>query len=341
MIKYDVMLKKRLDDIAILRVLCILVVVFFHCYGMMYADAHFPNTLLVYECLYFIPNQCVFINIAMPMFVMVSGYLFSYLLQWGKYPTWGNLLRKKGVRILLPYFVFGLFFMLTTGDWHPLRLFVGGYWHLWFLPMLFWSFVVGYGVYKARLNVYTELLLISLAFIGTLIPKFIPMWFGLHNITIWFYWFYLGMLTTKYRSFLFEGKSKYSLPLYLCLLFASFLIICLFPVEYGDSTWYSVLAVTVCTLSVLCLMAKVDWGRLKISAPIVQFSAYSFGIYIWHNWVALMLISKTSQRIFGLPELAANHVVLFPLCFSLITLFISWFLSWCMMKTKIGKFLIG
>lgn len=119
---------KRLDDISILRVLCILVVVFFHCYGMMYAN-HFPETVSVYESLYFIPNQCIFINIAMPMFVFVSGYLFEYLLLCGKYPTWGNLLRKKGVRILLPYFMFGLFFMATTGNWHPLHLF-RSYWHL-------------------------------------------------------------------------------------------------------------------------------------------------------------------------------------------------------------------
>ena len=47
---------KRLDDISILRTFCILVVVFFHCYGMMYADAHFPDTVSMYESLYFIPN---------------------------------------------------------------------------------------------------------------------------------------------------------------------------------------------------------------------------------------------------------------------------------------------
>ena len=134
---------KRLDDISILRACCILVVVFFHCYGMMYAEAHFPETISEYKKLYFIPVQCVFINIAMPMFVFISGYLFEFLLQKGKYPTWGNLLQKKGIRILLPYFVFGLLFMATTNNWHPLQLLNGGYWHLWFLPMLFWCFISG------------------------------------------------------------------------------------------------------------------------------------------------------------------------------------------------------
>lgn len=333
------MTNKRIDSISFLRVFCILVVVFFHCYGMMYADAHFPHTISVYESLYFIPNQCIFINIAMPMFVFVSGYLFLYLLQLGKYSTWGNLIQKKGVRILIPYFVFGLFFMATTGNWHPLRLLDGGYWHLWFLPMLFWCFIVGYGIFKIQCRLWTDLILFAITFSTSLMHEFIPMWFGLHTITIWFYWFYLGMLCYKYRDTLSSYLGKYKLSI--LLLITSIAIIVLFPVEYGDNTWYGNLAATCSIVSISSMMSGIDWSKYKMTIPIVKFSSYSFGIYIWHNWVALMLISKTSQRLFGLPELAANHVILFPLCFSLITLAISWGLSWVMMKTKVGKFLIG
>ena len=118
------MLNKRLDDISILRVMCIIVIVFFHCYGMMYASAHFPETVTEYKLLYYTPNQYLFINLAMPLFVFISGYLLFFLLQMGKYPTWKNLLRKKGLRILLPYFVFGLFFMATTNNWNGCQLFV-------------------------------------------------------------------------------------------------------------------------------------------------------------------------------------------------------------------------
>lgn len=330
---------KRLDNISILRTFCILVVVFFHCYGMMYADTHFPNTVSIYESLYFIPNQCVFINIAMPMFVVVSGYLFCYLLQLGKYPTWGNLLQKKGIRILLPYFVFGLFFMATTGNWHPLRLLYGTYWHLWFLPMLFWCFIVGYGIHKIKLDTIYEMIVLLLAYIGSFLPMCIPSIIGMKYITIYFYWFYLGMLCYKYRDTIYSYLRKYKLSIFLLL--CSVAVIVLFPVEYGDSTWYGNLAVTCCVVSISCLMSGIDWSKFKVTSPIVKFSSYSFGIYIWHNWVALMLISKTSKQLFGLPNLAANHVILFPLCFSLITLAISWGLSWGMMKTKIGKFLIG
>ena len=330
---------KRLDDISILRVCCILVVVLFHCYGMMYASAHFPETVSVYTGLYFIPNQCIFISVAMPLFIFISGYVFIHLLHLGKYPTWGNLLRKKGLRILVPYFVFGLFFMATTGNWHPLRLLTGGYWHLWFLPMLFWCFITGYGAYKTKLNIYTETILLLAAFVGTFTPKFLPTWMGVHYITRWFYWFYLGMMVYKYKDTLYHYIKKYKLHLYLLVLYG--IATWMQPVEYGEDKWYSNFAVTGCIISIIYMMDKVDWSKAKLTASLVKFSSYSFGIYIWHNWVAMMLISNTIKRMFELPTLASNHTILFPLCFSLLTLTISWGLSWCMMKTKAGRFLIG
>lgn len=322
-----------------MRVFCILVVVFFHCYQMMWAKSHFPLTIAVYKDLYFNVIECGAINIAMPLFVAISGYLFCYLLMLDKYSTWGNLLKKKGARILLPYYLFSLFFMITTDSWSLVDLFKGGYWHLWFLPMLFWCFILGYGLYRMRLKVYMEVILMVILFGGTLIYGFFVKWLGLARIHYWFYWFYLGFLCYKSRYILSSYLSKYKLSI--LLLLCSIAIIVLFPVEFGDVTWYGNFAVTCFIVSISCLMSNVDWSKCKVTAPVVKFSAYSFGIYIWHNWVALMLISNTSKQLFGLPELAGNHVILFPLCFSLITLAISWGLSWGMMRTKVGKFLIG
>ena len=207
--------------------------------------------------------------------------------------------------------------------------------------MLFWCFIVGYAIYKVKLNIYWEIFLLSSAFIGSFMPECIPSVLGIKYITVYFYWFYLGMLLCQYKESL-EQYFVSKVGLLWILLFVSSVTICLFPVEYGkDVTWYSSLAVTGLVLSISYLMDRMDWTKFKITTTLVKFSSFSFGIYIWHNWVALMLISKTSQRIFGLPELAANHVILFPLCFSLITLAISWGLSWGMMKTKVGRFLIG
>ena len=292
---------KRLDDIAILRVCCILVVVLFHCYGMMYASAHFPETVSVYKQWYFTLNQCVFINIAMPLFVLISGYLFIFLLQLGKYPTWKNLLRKKGLRILLPYFVFGLFFMATTENWEPLQLLNGGYWHLWFLPMLFWCFILGFAIYRMKLNIVIEFIILLITFIGSFMSKFVPMWLGLHNITCWFYWFYIGMFIYKYKETLYKYIENYKLYIYFLLFYA--ITTYLQPIEYGSEKWYSNLSVTGCLISIIYFMDRVNWSKYKRTIKIVKFSRYSFGIYIWHNWVAMMLISNTSKQFHKVHEI--------------------------------------
>ena len=70
--------KGELYDVIIIRSFAIIMVVAFHAYGMMYAD-HFPELKDIYNQIYFIWNQCIFINVAMPMFVFVSGYLFAFL----------------------------------------------------------------------------------------------------------------------------------------------------------------------------------------------------------------------------------------------------------------------
>lgn len=117
--------KNFLSDIVFLRAISIVFVVAFHAYGMMYAAAHFPALKDTYYQMYFTLNQCVFINIAMPMFVFVSGYLFAFLRQRGKYPNFVDLVKNKAKRVLLPYFVFGLIMMATTNNFHPLVLLYG------------------------------------------------------------------------------------------------------------------------------------------------------------------------------------------------------------------------
>ena len=75
--------------------------------------------------------------------------------------------------------------------------------------------------------------------------------------------------------------------------------------------------------------------------PLVLLSRYSYGVYIFHNWLAVYLISSTAQRLFPLAAWAEAHVVLFPLGFFLATFLLSLACSWLLLKTRVGKYLIG
>lgn len=135
----------KLTYISILRSLSILVVVFFHVYQYMYVPAHFPETVQMYHDTYFWINQCVGINVAMPMFTLIAGFLFSYLFDKGKYQDFVPLIKKKAMRLLLPFFVFGILMMATTGvPFRPWELYTGGFVHLWYLSFLFWCFPLGW-----------------------------------------------------------------------------------------------------------------------------------------------------------------------------------------------------
>ncbi len=70
-------------------------------------------------------------------------------------------------------------------------------------------------------------------------------------------------------------------------------------------------------------------------------SKYSFGLYIFHCWVGPYLISGTAKRLFSLEKLAADHVVLFPLLLTLTIIAISWVLTWALLKTRVGRVLLG
>ena len=328
--------KEFLQDISILRSFSIIVVVLFHVYGMMFAD-HFPATKELYHSIYFTFNNCWIINIAMPLFVFISGYLFYYQLQKGKYPTFILLLRKKFTRVLIPYFIFGLVMMATTGNFHPFELLHGGYWHLWFLPMIFWCFIISYflkGISTWNKGILIAFILILFAI--SMLDKIFPRIMGLHNVTIWYCWFLWGGVVYLFNNQINKILNK--IQIYWTFLFLYIFINSFKPTPYGEITWYLIIS-QICIIIILWYyFHNTKWEYFQ---PLITFSKYSYGIYIFHNWLALYLISRTAQHIFPLVEWATNHTILFPLCFFAITLGISFALSWGLLKTKIGNFLIG
>ncbi|OUN58392.1 acyltransferase family protein [Alistipes sp. An66] len=341
MVQQETRVNERLLDISLLRVISIVAVVAFHVYGMMYAD-HFPKSKDLYHQIYWTWNQCGLINIAMPMFVFISGYLFAFLMRKGKYPTFGILLKIKIKRLLLPYFAFGLIMMATTGNFHPLDLLKGDYWHLWFLPMLLGCFVISYGILgwlQKNLDVFISILVIT--FILRLSPllQIVPKIFGVHNILGWYCWFLLGCFVQTNSYYIVNFLQKYKLYM---LLFIIYLIVTILkPTPYGVYTWYLLVAQVSIMLVIWYFFHTLKKDYFNHLAPLISFGKYSFGIYIFHNWIALYLISRTAQKIFPLSDWAMHHTVLFPFSLFVITLFLSWGISWLFLKNKIGRILIG
>lgn len=332
-------------DVAMLRLLCIVIVVFFHAYGMMYA-AHFsPETRALYSSTYKFFNLTYLINIAMPMFVFVSGFLFGGQLMRKQPVSFIKMLKSKFMRLMIPFFVFATIFMFTQNavSWKP--FYEWNYSHLWFLPMLFWCFIITYLLRPLILNennvvgIVTLLILFSISLCG----KFLPMIIGLKGITQWISWFALGIWFYKHEKELILSRIHPILKASIIIIGIGLFItvMTVFPQEYDTVTIFGIIATIVALYSLWLLFSWIPWQNFAVTDLLLTLSACSFGIYIFHNWLEAHMISRTAQRVLGLEQLAHDHVYLFPLIFSTVAFVISFGITWVLLRFKIGRKLIG
>ncbi len=118
-------------------------------------------------------------------------------------------------------------------------------------------------------------------------------------------------------------------------------MIVLKPTPYGVYTWYLLLAQISIILVIWYFAHTLKKNYFNRLSSLISFGKYSFGIYIFHNWIAFYLVSRTAQRVLPLSDWAIHHTYLFPFSLFIITLFLSWGISWLLLKNKIGRTLIG
>lgn len=339
----------RLDDVVIIRSLAIIWVVAFHAYYMMLVPAHFPASQAMYHDMYYTFN-CIILQFHLPLFIMISGYLFSHLENdRGKYATFRELIKNKFRRLIIPFYVFVTVFMLTTNDfsWEP--YYSWGYQHLWFVTMLFWCFIV------TRLLSFLpfcqkrwfKAMVFFLFFLLNLVPRLDIPFFAVPNILRWYFWFYFGYLLYLNRDGVYGFIDRNRLAVLSLLVVLT--VVCLGykgMVITDDSvhTWYGEVGNMTITVLIWYLANRFLLGGMKkdgVMRKLNWLNKYSYGIYIFHNWLQPFMISSTATALFYLDVLAVDHPVLFPFLFFVSSFVVSLGLSWLVLKTRVGKFLIG
>lgn len=335
--------ESKLQDVVVIRTFAIIIVVAFHAYGMMYAN-HFPQSEETYRKIYYTVNQCSLINVAMPLFVFISGYLFSHLIDIGKYCHFWEFVRNKFKRLIIPYWIFCSLIMLTNIFFDYKVLISGGFSHLWFITMLFWCFIIKNLTKNLMIdNSWTwKLSWLIISFTLLSVDKFLPNILGLHNITRWYFWFYAGYVIYPYKKQIIAFITHYKL--YIPLVGIYIVISATNTIAYDTRTVYSECSKLAMVLFMwyiinrLILLKNGSWANTSF---FLQMSKYSYGIYIFHNWIQPYLISRTMKRLLPLEQLAQQHTILFPMCFFIFSLIISYYLAKLSLKTPVGRFLIG
>ena len=282
----------RLNNIVILRSVAAIEVVVYHCYIEWIQDGWFQSPI---GPLYNYIFRVVFSG-RMPLFVFVSGYLFSHLvLDRGKYAIFRGFLKNKFERLLLPLLVFGGIMSLAFHHdyWH---LILYQPYHLWFLEMLFGCFIAGWLLNKFVRQTPLRLLAFGCAVAMTKMDVFPILsfpYFCQH-----FMFFYGGYLFYAYRNNLrFVFKRYFASGLFCAYLGCLWIALC--PDRYsniiGSDNAMRIYAYSMFLLkpiSVLLALIGVEYYLLRF--PILptfftKLNNISYGIYLFHYYILLSL----------------------------------------------------
>lgn len=348
---------EHLTHLDFLRGVCVLTVVVFHCYAFL-THGHFlamRETYLQFDRI----NYCGPIVVAMPLFTFISGFLYAYLRNLGKYSKDLPFLKNKIKRLLLPYIFFVVLFSITmeiqhtdfititNHTWH--RIVYGNYIHLWYLPILFWCFVIIRLYEHLTTSKIALLLFLGLSLVLASNIPIIDCIFNLRKVAPWFYWFLLGYTYFKFRDslmFLFSNRNrKITLLLLVCVCEIGLIHFFGFP-DYKRPQFiaseFVIISIFIIALFIvfedLTKSEKIE--KIFTNNLVKSISKYSFGIYIFHYWLAPIIISSTAKRVFHL-EAFAEHYYIFPIVFSIATFIASYIVTYLFQKTKLGNYLLG
>ena len=290
--------------------------------------------------------------------VFISGLLLGYYAsKKSNALTFNSCVVKKAKRILLPCLLFGIiyyvmFYDLQASWYNIIWKLLNGCGHLWFLPMIFWCFVL---VYLIKITPpirqisdnkkYKLILFVALCFSVVNPFMFVPLGFG--RAFDFFIYFFLGYcIQTKRLSLPAVKRSNISIAIMLfAISFLLFMAIRTY-VQVGDSIMEKAsmqilknICHTTNALSAIYLIYsfanKQSVLHFLSNKPIlITLSGYCYGVYIYQQFILKILYYQTQ-----LPFVV--NVYWLPWIATVATLVLSLLLCNFTLKTKIGRFLIG
>lgn len=339
---------KKLYDVVVLRSFAIVMVVAYHAYGLVYWGLS-PEMTERFKDLYYDVNEYV-VNFRMPLFIFISGYLFSFLeRERGKYSTFVALLENKFKRLIVPYLIFASIYILTIGEGFSLRtLMSGDCAHLWFITMLFWCFIFTrlFCVISWGRNRYVQMSVLVLSFFVSFIDTPNVVFLGIENLLEWFFWFYFGYIVSPYRNQLFDYLNSRRIWLFVFALV--YILELLYTIRFVESTEQRSGFMRIAHLSVVLLIWYVTNLAISRSSNawygnviFRELNRTSYGIYVLHFWLQQYMVSSTARRLLPIEDFAADYVIIFPFLFFFTSFIASYVGAKILLKTKVGRFLIG
>lgn len=278
----------------------------------------------------------------MPLFTFLSGYLFFLLLNGhGKYQDFRTFFFNKTNRLLIPFIILGSIINLCEYGKHYVDIFYGAPNHLWYCLMLFFCFIISWIVekYCNKLNYLLFAISICYALMGGGKYLSVDSILGWKNVLYFYNFFLAGLYAYKYNILsmieaYFKKNSKQFcvfVLIYMLLGLGSNKISNLAPI-----TSYTYIVLLFCMVG---LLERNVFSRKSINTLINNVSTYSFGIYVFHQWI-IWNLTRIPQSINVLKPYMTEHYVLFPFLLTLVVFYTSYKMTCISVKTKLGKYLL-
>lgn len=339
--------KLRFDEVTLMRAILAILIVFMHsftCYNGSWPEPAGCIDIPVYKFL-----ARFSFAFTLEGFVFISGFLFAFQsITLNRATGFLSLVTSKLKRLLLPSIVFSFFYFLVfydyKGIWNCIYSVMNGCGHMWYLPMLFWCFV---GCWLLlRVNIKDLYKIIFLIVLNLFSFDVLPL--RLSNAFLFMFYFYGGYCIYSNRekiNGLINSKRIIVSWLIFVVLFMIFRPLRDYFTRESNMNAFQMMLVTAANKGCRLLYATsgliafystcvMFTKKNKISQIIVNLAATSFGIYIFQQFFLQLLYYKTS-----LPILVGPYWL--PWCGFVVALIMSWGLSLLMLRTKIGRSLIG
>ena len=334
----------RFDEVTLMRTILAVLIVFMHSFTCYQGSWTKPEGYIDIPTYKWIARTAF--AFTLEAFVFISGYLFAF--QKITLNKSGGVIINKLKRLILPSIIFSIPYFLIFYDYKGIGNFlysiVNGCGHMWYLPMLFCCFVGVVILQKIKIDDSWKLLFLAL--INLFWPLSLP--FQLGVATNYIFYFYLGYVVYKHSERIKESITSKTLVISWIIFILVFIL--LRPLKetiiIGDQDFrlYRLLTDSVrstCQLiyatigTITFYITMVYYTRNKqLGKYTITLASCCFGIYLIHQFLLKALYYNTDfASIVGpywLPWLGF-----------IIVLLVSFLLAILLLKTKVGKFLIG
>lgn len=285
-------------------------------------------------------------------FVFISGYLLCFQLLQKEY-IFSLFVVKKVKRLIIPSIFFSILYFCLFIEYKSISHFLfsvlNGCGHMWYLPMIFWCFTIGFVLFKVKISSWFKLLICIVLCCLSGFLKFLPL--QLNTTCYYLLFFYIGMFMFEKKEVIIKKIStqnlvylvicyivsfvgltlltRYILGLELTTLYLKVIRMIVLPML---KSIYSALGL----LSFYLIVSKILSKHPDFFSPswLVWLNSISFGVYIYQQFILKLLYYHTS-----LPQITGTYLL--PWIGLIVTVVLSLLLSTVTNKTKFGRFLIG